>query len=187
MRGGEAEGVGRPRRWLRRGLAGLLVIGGLVGLIALMSRAPEGMEVGARAPEYRAPMLRGSWTSLSQYRGEVVLVNIWATWCEPCRGEMPSIEDLYTRYRDRGFTVLGVSIDAGPGSKDRVSEFVSDLGVDFPILLDPDSRITRLLKTSGVPETLVIDRQGRIVKRVIGASDWSSAANRALIEDLVEG
>ena len=145
----------------------------------------RGIEVGDRAPEFSAPDMTGREVAFSDHLGEVVLVNIWATWCGPCRVEMPPIQEAFSRYKDQGFTVLAVSIDAGPGYREKVEAFVSEYGLDFPVLLDPESSISRLLQTVGVPETFVLDRQGRIVKRLIGATDWNSPGNQALIEELL--
>ncbi len=147
--------------------------------------ADRGVEVGDRVPEYNAPSLSGGAVAFADYRGQVVLVNVWATWCGPCRVEMPPIQESYERFKDRGFTVLAVSIDTGPGYREKVAEFVRAFGLEFPVLLDPENRISRVLQTVGVPETFVLDRQGRIVKRLIGASDWDSPANQALIEELL--
>ena len=99
---------------------------------------------------------------------------------------MASIQALYDTYRDRGFNVLAISVDAGSDSRQVVEEFAAEYELSFTILLDRDSRITRLLRTVGVPETFVLDREGRIAKRVIGASDWGSEANRTLINELLK-
>jgi peroxiredoxin len=173
----------RPGGWAGWALAAGIATG--LGVWASCAGGARGVEVGERAPAFSAPDLSGRQVSLDDYRGQVVLVNIWATWCGPCRVEMPSIQALYDRYRDSGFTVLAVSIDQGRGYKERVKEFVDELSLTFPILLDPESRVTRIFRTIGVPETFVIDREGRIVKRVIGAADWDSPSNRALIEKLL--
>lgn len=165
----------------------LLAVAG-VGSVALIRWSPRdtsGVEVGDRVPRFSAPDLSGAEVSFADHLGEVVLVNIWATWCGPCRVEMPSIQASYDRFRDRGFTVLAVSIDAGPGHGEKVASFVEEYGLTFPVILDPEGRIQRLLGTIGVPETFVLDREGRIVKRLIGATDWDSGANQALIEELL--
>jgi peroxiredoxin len=146
----------------------------------------SGVEVGNRVPAYQALDLQGREVSFADKEGQVVLVNVWATWCGPCRVEMPSIQASYERFRDRGFDVLAVSIDAGPGSRAKVQEFVEELGLEFTVLIDPDARITRVLQTVGVPETFVLDREGRIAKRLIGATDWDSPANQTLITELLE-
>jgi peroxiredoxin len=145
----------------------------------------RGVEVGDRVPDYEAPNLAGAEVAFADHLGEVILINVWATWCGPCRVEMPPILGSYNRFKDRGFTVLAISIDTGPDYRERVEEFVRELGLDFPVLLDPAGRISRVLQTVGVPETFIIDRQGRIVKRLIGATDWDSPANQALIDELL--
>lgn len=169
-------------------LAGSLALcAALLGVVATASCTGDarGVEVGDHVPDYSAPNLAGQEVAFAEHLGEVVLINVWATWCGPCRVEMPPIQDIYHRYRDEGFTVLAVSIDTGPGYREKVEEFVDELGLDFPVLLDPEGRISRVLKTIGVPETFVVDRQGRIVKRWIGATNWDSDANRALVQELL--
>jgi peroxiredoxin len=145
----------------------------------------RGVEVGDQVPEYSAPDLAGEEVAFADHLGEVVLINVWATWCGPCRVEMPPIQNIYSRFKDQGFTVLAVSIDTGPGYREKVDEFVREFELDFPVLLDPQSRISRVLQTIGVPETFVLDREGRIVKRWIGATEWDSEANQALINELL--
>jgi peroxiredoxin len=170
---------------------GLVVIVGsaiAVGLILGGSTEIDsyGVEVTDRVPEYEAVNLSGEPVSLADYRGDVVLLNVWATWCGPCRVEMPSIQALYDRFRDRGFTVLAVSVDAGPNHRQKVVDFLEEEELELPVLLDPEGRIMRALRTVGVPETFVLDREGRIAKRLIGATNWDSEANRALIEQLLQ-
>jgi thiol-disulfide isomerase/thioredoxin len=113
----------------------------------------------------------------------VTLVNIWATWCVPCRAEMPSMEQLYTALAPRGFAIAAVSIDEGPA--EDVRAFAQELGLTFDILHDRSTRIQQSYQTTGVPESFLLNREGVIVKRVIGAHDWNSAANRALVERLL--
>ena len=161
---------------------GMVAVAAVAGCIGSEAR---GVEVGQRVPQYSASDLVGQEVSLEDHLGEVVLLNVWATWCGPCRIEMPPIQASYDRFKDRGFTVLAVSIDAGPGYRAKVTRFVEEFELTFPVLLDPESRISRTLQTIGVPETFVLDRQGRIVKRLIGATDWDSQANQALIEELL--
>ncbi len=176
------------RRRLRAVVLALAIIAvvGIVALLAFNAGEPLGVEVGDRVPAYSALSLDGGEVSLADHLGEVVLVNVWATWCGPCRVEMASIQALYDTYRDRGFNVLAISIDAGSDSRQVVEKFAAEYELSFTILLDRDSRITRLLRTVGVPETFVLDREGRIAKRVIGASDWGSEANRTLINELLK-
>ena len=171
----------KPATW---GILGVAILA--VGAVTWFVPAGDaGVEIGDTIPEYSAPDLDGDEISFEDLRGKVVLVSVWATWCGPCRVEMPSIQALYDRYNDEGFTVLAVSIDTDPRYKRKVKEFRDQYELTFPILLDPANEITRTLETVGVPENFVIDKQGRIVKRVIGASNWNTEANRSLIEELL--
>ncbi len=166
----------------------IVVVAGLVLGAAALSRfgdvAPVG--VGADAPEFRLPdIATGDSVSLRErYAGKVTLVNIWATWCLPCRAEMPSMEQLYTALAPRGFAIAAVSIDEGPA--EDVREFAEELGLSFDILHDRSTRIQQTYQTTGVPESFLLDRRGVIVKRIIGAHDWNSPANRALVERLLD-
>jgi len=173
------------KRWVLGAIVTSLLLAAGAILLRLPSTGGFGAEVGERVPEYGAELLSGGEATFADYRGEVVLVNVWATWCGPCRVEMPPIQESYERYREEGFTVLAVSVDAGPGHREKVERFVDEYGLTFPVLLDPEGRVTRVLQTVGVPETFVLDREGRIVKRLIGATDWSSTTHRTLIEELL--
>lgn len=141
---------------------------------------------GSVAPDFSArtldepPAIR----TLADYRGDVVLLNVWATWCPPCRVEMPSMEALHREFAPRGLRVVAVSIDE-PGSEDGIREFVKDYGLTFEVLHDPAKRIQAAYQTSGVPETLLIGRDGVIRRKVLGASDWSSESSRAVVAQLV--
>ncbi len=174
----------RVTEWTHRSLLLLVAVCG-AAFAGCGQGGTRGVEVGEQVPRYSAPDLEGVEVSFEAQRGKVVLINIWATWCGPCRIEMPPIQDSYETFRDRGFTVLAVSIDDGPGYREKVADFAEELGLEFPILLDPDGRISRVMQTFGVPETFVLDRQGRIVKRLIGAADWGSPENQTLIEELL--
>ncbi len=122
--------------------------------------------------------------SLADYKGKVVLLNVWATWCEPCRVEMPSIEKLHREFGPQGLQVVAVSVD-DPTAVAQVRDFVAELKLTFEILHDPAKTITTKYQITGYPETFVIGREGTIRKKVIGAADWSSPANRALIRELL--
>ena len=141
---------------------------------------------GSRAPDFRATNLRtGRPASPLDYQGKVVLLNIWATWCDPCREEMPSMERLSARLKGTDFRVVAVSVDKdGP---DVVMKLVNDLGLHFEILQDQSGEIQRTLQTTGVPESFVIDRHGVIIKKIIGAAAWDSPVNEALIRTLLDG
>ena len=173
------------RQWL---VVGLLVCGLAAGAVALTRYGPdvERVEVGTRAPDFRAiDLASGDSVSLRErYRGAVTLVNVWATWCVPCRVEMPSMEKLYRALAPQGFRIAAVSIDEG--SPEDVQAFTRELGLSFDILQDRSTRIQEIYQTTGVPESFLLNRDGIIIKRVIGAHDWSSAVNRALIGRLLD-
>ena len=166
--------------WLVGGIIGLLVAGAVV----LVKFSPEqsGVGIGQKAPDYRLVDLQtGDSVSLRERaKGKISIVNIWATWCGPCKEEMPAMQRTFTELSPRGFQILAVSIDEADGTS--VREFASDLGVTFDVLQDRSGGIQQLYQTTGVPESFLLDRDGTIIKRVIGAHDWSSPANRKLIE-----
>ncbi len=145
--------------------------------------------IGSAAPEFSAEVVTdagipGATRTLADYRGEVVLLNIWATWCGPCREEMPSLQKLHERFGAEGLHVVAVSVD-DPSASGAIREFAQQYGLTFELLHDRSGAIQRQYHTTGVPETLVIGRDGRILRKQIGATDWNSAANRALIAQLL--
>ncbi|HET8633689.1 MAG TPA: TlpA disulfide reductase family protein [Gemmatimonadales bacterium] len=172
------------RQWL---VVGLVLAGLGIGVWVLTHVGQETarVEVGARAPDIDVVNLAtGDTVDLrDQYKGKVTLLNIWATWCVPCRQEMPSMQKAYARLKDEGFAIAAVSIDEG-GPED-VLAFTREFGLTFDILHDRSGRISTLYQTTGVPESFLLDKDGVIIKRVIGAHDWSSPANIALIERLL--
>lgn len=166
----------------------ILVVGGLVlggAAVVRFSRSAEVVGVGAEAPAYPVVNVRtGDTLSLGDYKGTVTLINIWATWCAPCRVEMPAIERAYRTYAPRGFRIAAVSIDQdGPAD---VRRFADSLGLTFDILQDRTTNIQQTYQTTGVPESFLVNQQGVIVKRVIGAYDWDSEMNRRLIARLLD-
>jgi peroxiredoxin len=161
----------------------------IVAVTAAIGVALLGVALWARgrtaavAPDFAVPDLNGQAVRLSAYRGQVVLVNLWATWCPPCREEMPSMERLHQRLKDRGFVLLAVSEDeGGPGA---VKAFVDQMKVTFPVLLDPEGDVGRKYGVWGFPESFLLDRDGRVVERVIGPRDWASTTQIAQIEALL--
>ncbi len=142
--------------------------------------------VGTSAPDFTAKTLDPAprTKSFADYRGQVVLLNVWATWCLPCRVEMPSIEKLHQAYAPKGLKVVAVSID-DPGTDTQIREFVKSFGLTFEVLHDSPNRITDDYQITGYPETFVIGRDGVIRKKVMQATDWNSADNRALFERLL--
>lgn len=140
---------------------------------------------GKVAPPFMLEDLNGHRVSLSELRGKVIFLNVWATWCGPCRQEMPSIETLYSEYKgDKNFVILAVSQDTR--GKSVVEPYVSKNGYHFEVLLDPDNTVGESYDVTGVPETFIIDRDGRIVAHHTGAFDWSRADFRAALKDLID-
>ncbi len=135
---------------------------------------------GATVPDYAAASLAGDTVSLASLRGEVVLLNVWATWCIPCREEMPALQRLHAEKAADGLRIVGVSIDA-PGAE--VGGFAEDMGVGFTILHDPESRVTRAFRTIGVPESFLVSRDGVLLHRWIGPFDPADPANAQVIEE----
>lgn len=179
--------------WIATAVVAAVLIGLIVAGWSQRDRFASA-EVGARAPGFELTTLDGDTTSLAAYDGQVVLLNFWATWCPPCVHEMPSMERLYTDLRERGFVVLGVSVDVDPGEADAdgrvqgiVREYVDELGVTFPILLDPEGSVEDVYNVSGLPTTYVIGRDGRIEGRIVGAREWDSEEYRRRIEELLAG
>jgi peroxiredoxin len=162
-----------------------LLGGGLATATLTMGDELFPLTPGTRAPEIRAVTLDEvpDERSLADYRGHVVLLNVWATWCLPCEAEMPSMELLHRSYADSGLRIVAVSID-DPGSEEIIRAFVDRYDLTFEILHDPTKQITKTYRTTGVPETFVIARDG-IIRRKTYVQDWNTPANRALISQLL--
>jgi peroxiredoxin len=174
-----------PRQWtVAIGVVMALVFG--TALAIKIAPQIDLLGVGSTAPAFHAKDLRTARpTTLADYRGKVVLLNVWATWCLPCRVEMPSMERLYRRLGGGGdFRVVAVSIDEQDDS--MVMSFARELGLSFDILHDQTAAIKQAYQATGVPESWVIDRDGVIVKKVIGASEWDGPVNETLIRRLID-
>ncbi|MCK5420235.1 MAG: TlpA family protein disulfide reductase [Desulfobacterales bacterium] len=126
---------------------------------------------GLRAPNFSLPGLDGRMVSLTDYKGKVVLLNIWATWCPPCVEEMPSMEKLYQELQGEGFEILAVSIDES-GAQDMLP-FMKKHKLSFPALIDSKGTLKGLYQTTGVPESFIIDKDGILVEKVIGPRNWA--------------
>lgn len=140
--------------------------------------------VGTTAPNFQLWDLDGKPISLSQYQGRVVLINFWATWCGPCRVEMPAMEQLYRQFNGKGFEILAVSTDQQGVAVTR--PFKESLGLSFPILHDSDYRVGITYGARTLPITFLVDRQGLIRHRIFGARDWGSQEARQLIQTLLK-
>lgn len=142
--------------------------------------------VGMEAPAMEAATIVGPkrLKTLADYKGKVTLLNVWATWCGPCREEMPSMEKLYREFGPQGLQIVAVSVDE-PGSEEKIRSFVKELGLTFEILYDPEQVTARRYQVAGYPESFIIGREGTIRRIVFAGVDWNSDANRALIRELL--
>lgn len=138
---------------------------------------------GSRAPAYAIKTIDGQDFSVEKMRGRVVVLNVWATWCKPCLAEMPALERLHQALSDKGLVVIGVGTDALQGGD--VRKFAADLGITFRIAHDPERRIEKLYLVQGLPTTFVIDKQGRIDRKTLGAREWDDAEHMAYLERLL--
>jgi peroxiredoxin len=135
------------------------------------------------APDFQARTTDDRPLHLGDFKGKVVFLNFWATWCDPCREEMPSMERLHRIYKDRGLVVLAISLDSqGAGV---VNPFVKKLGLTFPVALDPKMAVREKYGVWVVPSTFIIDRTGKRVLFANGAREWDGKASRALFESLL--
>ena len=148
---------------------------------------------GAYAPDFTVSTLAGEEVSLSDYSGRVLLLNVWATWCLPCREEMPSMERLYKAIGEEDFEILAVSIDAPIGQTDLagrpggdLAAFAKEFGLTFPILHNPSGDIQRTYQTTGVPESFVIGKDGLIYRKVAGPTQWDLPVNQELVRRLLD-
>ncbi len=148
--------------------------------------------VGNTAPPYAAITLEGDSVDLADFRGRPVLLNIWATWCGPCREEMPSIQRLYETFQAEGLAVIAVSVDAAPPGFYRenyeartVMTFLKAYGLGLPIWLDPAGRVKEVFRTMGVPTTILMDRDGTVDNIVVGSVDWDEGFYRELVLDIL--
>jgi cytochrome c-type biogenesis protein len=145
------------------------------------TRLPERVAVGAPAPSYKAVSLSGDSVSLAAFRGKTILLNVWATWCHPCRDEIPELQAIHEHYKARGLELVGVSIDAD-GNDDVIRQFMQDFKMTYPIWRDPDERVSTRFLVVGVPATFLIDRQGVLRWRKTGPIEPGDRSLVAAIE-----
>jgi peroxiredoxin len=186
----------------------IFVVGIAVFVVALVvlgqKRKFEPVVAGTEAIDFTLPDLNGVERTLGDYRGKVVFLNFWATWCKPCEEEMPSMQTLQNRLKDRPFEMVAVSVDrpgvykafkgfifgilgsnGDTGDADVVSEFVQKYRLTFTVLRDQRGEVKDSYKTTGVPETFIIDQNGVIAEKVWGPRDWSRPDNLRVIEELL--
>lgn len=139
------------------------------------------VDVGLPVPQYHSRSIAGDSVSLGDLKGKVVLLNIWATWCHPCRDEIPELRVLYDRYRSRGLELVGVSVDAD-GADENVREFMKEFEMHYPVWLDPAERISAQFLVVGVPATFLIDKAGVLRWRKTGPIQPGDSTLTAALE-----
>jgi peroxiredoxin len=165
-------------------LAAVALAAVAVALFWLGGGGPDPIERGSVAPGFTLERLEGGETSLAEMRGRVVLVNFWATWCEPCKQEMPAMERLYRRHHEAGFELLAISVGEDP---ETVRAFRDQLGLSFPILLDRDKTVSNAYQTYRFPESYLVDREGTVVERYVGPREWDHEAYVERVGRLLAG
>jgi len=163
-----------------------LLGGGAFAATHFLREELTSVTIGSEAPTFSAVTTDGTrkTKSIADYKGDVVVLNIWATWCAPCRQEMPSIQRLHTALGPQGLKIVAVSVDEA-GKEQAILDFKNEFGLSFEILYDATGTIRDAYRTNGVPETIVIGRDGVIRKKWLGGEDWSSAQNTRLFEQLL--
>ncbi len=159
----------------------------LFAALVMLAVVPTGAQplkdwTGGRTPALELEDVKGKPHRLADYAGKVVLLNFWATWCEPCREEMPSMEALRAQLQDRPFVILAVNVGEGPRA---TSAFGEKMGLNFPLLLDRDTKTTRGWGARILPASFVLGADGRIRYSYLGALDWSDPQIKAAIERLL--
>jgi cytochrome c-type biogenesis protein len=168
----------------------ILFIGVTQNMEVLASTSPTQLSLPSQeirpAPKYGALTLDGKPTSLESFQGKPILINVWATWCVPCRQEMPALESLYNKFSNQSLQIVGVSID-GPGTAQRIKSFIDRMGITYTILHDPDDKFSRAFRTIGVPESFLINANGKIVHTWKGPFDAMSQDTQARVLNVVSG
>ena len=173
--------------WLQAAGAAYLSVGLLIGVApGLRDVRAEDVraEEGHLAPDFALNTLDGKKFRLSDLRGKkVVLINFWATWCPPCRLEMPTMQQIYSEYGKKGFEVLAINIE--PDAKEEIRDFVKELRLTFPVLLDPQMKVVREYRLFGLPVSILVDRKGIVRARDTGYHDWTDKESRRHVESLL--
>lgn len=149
----------RVARSITLGILLAAAVGIIISLLNFTNSEKKELETGDSAPLFSLTDTDGNTVSLQDYKGKVILLNFWASWCEPCRNEMPAVQESYNKYKDQGFVVLGVNI-----AENQVTAkgFANRLGVTFPVLLDSDRKVTQQYKVIPIPTSFLIDRNGKV-------------------------
>lgn len=156
-----------------------------VAFLSCPFSASAAVTVGAAAPDFSLQDMQGRQVQLSDLRGKVVIVNFWATWCPPCRAEMPSMDTLYQTFKDDGLVLLAINVEEG--SRELVQNFLQKSAYTFPILLDAETEVQQRYGVYQLPQSFIIDPKGLVVKKIIGAVDWTKGDLYSLLHFMVKG
>ena len=168
----------------------LILVG--VGIIVLLQTKDSSFNLsgkprlgkGVPALNFTFPGLDGKKVSLADYKGKVVLLNIWATWCAPCVAEMPSMEKLYQELKNEDFEILAVSVDEA--GAETVKPFIEKHKLGFPVLLDTKGDIKTLYQATGIPESFIIDKDGIIIEKIIGPREWAASGAIRFFRNIIQ-
>ncbi len=141
-------------------------------------------EIGRPAPDFTLKDTSGKNASLKDYKGRVVMINFWATWCPPCRQEMPSMEELFKEYNKKGFEILAISSDS-QGEK-IVKPFMEFYELNFRALMDPEGNVHSIYGVTAIPTTYIVDKQGNVTHKIMGPMDWKDKKSKEMIERLLQ-
>jgi peroxiredoxin len=158
----------------------LVILGG-AGFLAWRLQQPRAVDIGERAPDFTLPVLPQGSLSLHDFGRRVVVLNFWATWCPPCVEETPSLEKFAEQMRSQGVDVVGVSVDQDATA---LRTFAEQQHLSFPILRDPAQSVANRYGTFKFPETYIIDRNGRVADKLIGAADWQDSRLLTFVQEL---
>ena len=145
----------------------------------------RGLTLGGTIPDFESPLLKGGTVRFSKLGAKVTLVNFWATWCEACMVEMPSIVKLWKDYHSKGFEVLAVDLDENPAAV--APKALARLGMEFPVLTDPEGKMGELFDVHAIPLTVILDRNGKILFMKRGELDWNSSKVREMLDAWLAG
>ena len=165
-------------------VAVLVVILGGAAYFALRQRQARPLAIGDSAPDFSVPALPSGSLDLKNYRGQVVSLNFWATWCPPCVEETPSLEQFAEKMRDQGVIVLSVSVDE---DQKALQDFIQKYHISYPVGRDPDRSLAARYGTFLFPETYILDRRGLLAEKVVGATDWDDPRMQNFVLDLARG
>ena len=169
---------------LKKDITIVLLIGIFIVAILFLQRGKMvKLKPGSPAPNFTLKSLDGENVSLSQFKGKVVLLNFWATWCSPCKEEIPELNRLYEKMKDRNFVILAVSEDNKPPEK--IKDFTREYNMKFTVLYDGSRTAAGLYRLSGVPETFLIDKNGKLIYKFIGPKNWTGKEMMDIFEKLL--